>query len=215
MIDNSSKQKLINSFNNVVIAVHNLRATIASEGKRAFIECDTNDINELMGLMSKVNEISNKLDKVAGPFKSYSLDIATDTHPSEFPINIREIHKSNSKDNIELFINSLEGTKLQIKFNNQDTFTLTANQTFTWNKVKLPKYVCRRLSKLLSTDSISLINEQNNIQLLIINKEIKFKSANSLASFILCRNIDNGDELIHLTEDKDLKRYNFERYIGS
>lgn len=86
MISNDTKEKLINSFNSLEAAAHNLKATIGNEGKRAFADGDTQDISELLVLMTKMNEIIGKLNKIAPSFRTYRLDLATQSKPDELGI---------------------------------------------------------------------------------------------------------------------------------
>lgn len=213
MLNNQSKQKLINSFNSMMTSLYNLKTDIAAEGKKAFIECDTQSINELMVLMTKVNEISNKVDKLAPSFKTYTLDIVTDTHPAVFPIGNAK-SKISIKFPIKLTIQAI-GNNITCHAESESLFTIKPVQTFYLKQDGLCSNTLKKLAKLSSTESITIINEKNNSQLVTINKEIKFKSANSLASFLLGKNIVNGNELLMVDKNKNYKTLLFERTIGS
>ena len=83
---NSSKQRLVNSFNQVVTAVHNLKTDIATEGKKAFIAEQPEDVKELLNMLDSITSLRNSIDSVASIFKAYQIDLVTETHPSEFPL---------------------------------------------------------------------------------------------------------------------------------
>lgn len=101
MISNDTKEKLINSFNSLEAAAHNLKATIGNEGKRAFADGDTQDISELLVLMTKMNEIIGKINKIAPSFRTYRLDLATQSKPDELGIgenkHIKNLNRQGTK----------------------------------------------------------------------------------------------------------------------
>lgn len=212
MISNKQKSKLIASFNNVVTSVHNLRADIAAEGKKAFTECNTQDINELMQLLGKINEIAAKVDKAAPVFRSYSLDIATETHPAEFSNSGVQAKEVINEYPVNCYIEH-EGTRFNITINATNKYALKAPCVVTFDKTKLNKTNTKRIANLLSLKLISIVDDCENTQVIKVNEDVEFTSANALTSFILNKNVVNGEDLILLADGLTLKEHTLEKYL--
>lgn len=212
MINNASKQRLINSFNQVVASIHNLKADIASEGKKAFMDANELDIKELATLIGKVTELEHKLDKIAPSFKTYTLDIATETHPSEFPLasmtsmaegNNKEISSNNSSEVITCYFDK-DKTNITVRYKDNLNIKLCAGSSIEWKSGR-PKEYENRLKRLIRSDEVEIIiQDDGDRDTLIIKRDIGFKSLNALMSFVLCKKIRNADKLLTLNSGETL-----------
>jgi hypothetical protein len=208
LISNESKAKILNSFDMVVDSVENLRDVLENEGKRAFSECNHDDIDELLTYMTLANKLEEKVDKLREKITTYSLDLATETHPAEFPLGNTEIIESDTKSDannadateeypVNAVINYLD-TQIGIKITNEHSYILQAPATIPFEKKEHSPEFCKRLAKLTSQECVTIINQDDG-QLIVVNKPITFFSANSLMSFIKGEKVINSDEFIHRT----------------
>lgn len=221
MITDGGKEKLIASFDNLTMAAHNLKATVASEGKRAFADGNTQDISELLSLMNKVNELMSKVNKLAPTFRSYRLDIATHNVNKTQATEI----KSSSSSSEETF-ESEQGLKdidketevdcyieletLQVSEKSSKDGRLTANcrayikqgqfTRFILNKNQTIRIISnrykddyrKRLLKYETSGCIKVENSGEDYFNMHVKSDIQFKSANSLCSFVLGRRVRDG-----------------------
>lgn len=212
MISDQSKDKLINSFDSLTMAVHNMKACVASEGKRAFADGDTQAISELLVIMTKVNEVTSKINKLAPTFRSYRLDLATkNNHSSGYPIDIEDNTQVDKivKCYIPL-VESPESNKqkvnclVEILKQGEMKFTLKATQSISINTSNYTADMKKRFMKAISSGDIQIIdkpNESGDTTNIVINRDIQFKSANSICSFVLCKRVKDGLNVIKVAED--------------
>ncbi len=210
MINVASKQKLVRGFNQVLTSLHNLKADIANEGKKAFMNGTVQDISELANLMSKINDINIKVEKAASAFKTYELDIVTETHPSEFPlINSPVIQNKyeneagsgdvkSEKEKMEHMVYRLDSDYCSIRciYNPTDnSYYLAKNSTFKIVTDKLKSYKVRHLIKNGDIDLVCNVDDGSTY---IVTRDIKFSSANSLCTFVLNKRVRNGSKLLEI-----------------
>lgn len=209
MISDQSKDKLINSFDSLTMAVHNMKACVASEGKRAFADGDTQAISELLVIMTKVNEVTSKINKLAPTFRSYRLDLATKNNNNSKSLEIEDetqVDKivkcyirlnSESEDRTEQKITCL----VEILKQGDIKFTLKATQVFSINTSNYPSDTKKRFMRAISLGDIRVIGESDGMTSIVVNRDMQFKSANSICSFVLCKKVRDGLNLIKIAED--------------
>lgn len=193
----------------MVAAIHNLRADIATEGKKAFMDGNESDIRELGCLVGKVAELEYRLDKIAPSFKTYALDIATETHPSEFPLADSTSESNIGSKNIDSVTCYYVKDKnnIKVRYISDSDIKLCGGSSVEWRSAR-PKEYEKRLKHLLSSNEIEIIlQDDGNNDTLIIKRDIQFKSVNALMSFVLCKKVKNAAELLVISDDKTLLDY--------
>lgn len=108
MITKDTKKKITKSFNNLMVAMSNFRNDVADSGAKAFKSGTPEDVYELAKLLTQVDELKNKMNKIAPCIKTYSLDISVEEVSQTLPIastqsqlkELQSIH--NKKDELKL-----------------------------------------------------------------------------------------------------------------
>lgn len=212
-MNNASKKKLVNSFSQVLVAIHNLSADISNEGKKAFTSGDTNSIRELANIVDRVKELETKADKISSVFKTYTLDLVTETHPSEFPLPMPDdtFGESDNKisDDINISRNTvdknnepnsiyyIETDEYAVTFRKgiNDKFILLSGSYFKWPSL-VSKRIIDRLNRYRSNNIVKTqINDNKQIDI-TVEHDIEFKTIKSMLSFIVGKKVVNTDKYL-------------------
>lgn len=207
-MNNVSKQKLVNSFNQVVTAVHNLKTDIATEGRKAFMAEKSADIQELLNILNSVTALRENIESVASIFKTYQIDLVTETHPSDFPLdNPMASENKQIEYPIRCFLND-DGTdrRVNVRMTNDSEFVLSAGSSFV---IKNDRRNSRSFKQNMKKLDITVNTDTTNV---IVTRDIKFTSANSLLGFVTGSRVRNGNRQLVLADNPDMT---LERYLRS
>lgn len=210
-MNNTSKQKLVTSFNQVVTAVHNLKIDIAAEGKKAFMQENMDDIKELSDILKNVVLLRESIETISPLFKTYQIDIVTEKHPSEFPLE-NTINNDEIKElfPITCFLDDTSNNrKVTCRVNGNDSYILCAGSSFNIEKDKVTSKN-KRFNQL--KDKKLSVTESDNTFEVIVTRDIEFTSINSLHGFIIgCRSRNASKQFI-IADNPDM---NLDKYIRS
>lgn len=206
---NSSKQRLVNSFNQVVTAVHNLKTDIATEGKKAFIAEQPEDVKELLNMLDSITSLRNSIDSVASIFKAYQIDLVTETHPSEFPLEqLVKGTKPITNYPIHCFfdIGSTENS-INVRVESESEYILCAGSSLpiTEGRDLNKSAICKRNSEKLNIITIDGVSD------LLLVRDMEFKSANALLSFVTGKRVRNGEKQLFLANKPEITLEKYKR----